>query len=400
MSYFHPKDTTELLEEYLNSNQCDHLAYGMHYAALKKKTEAEKREKRHRDAKKLFMTNIKKWNVHERNKKNITRVTDLLNYLLFATQKQNEITVLRAFSSGKLLIGTGSIHVLESTLTIHQIYGVPYIPASSIKGLVRNWVVQAFFHGKDPFDKKFHEPLDEKQSIVKKIMVDLFGDEEHRGKAQFYDVFPSTDYDITPDVLTVHYPKYYQGKSDATDDQTVLPFSGLQAIEASHYDVRFTVRRYKKERMQSSFSSEELMKILKTWVAKMLLENGVGAKTSSGYGQFYKIEDITSEFLRQYEKKQRKLEELRKQEEEEKRLLAMPPHERLMEVIQQLDESSLSQDRSKGELYVQVLEFGEQGYLGPAQALYEYWKKTGNDKAKIGTKQAEKIRKLKDLLQL
>ncbi|MBB5149084.1 type III-B CRISPR module RAMP protein Cmr6 [Ureibacillus thermosphaericus] len=394
MSYFHPKDTSELLEEYMKSNQCDHLAYGMYYAALIQKKENNKG----RDAKKLFNTNIKKWNVHERNKKNILKVTNLLNDVLFVTQKQNEISVLRAFSEGKLLIGTGAIHVLESTLTIHQIYGVPYIPASSMKGLVRNWVVQAFFNGEDPFDQKTDKTLDEKQKIVKAIMIDIFGDKEHRGKAQFYDVFPSTDYDIVPDVLTVHFPNYYQRKSEATDNQTVIPFTGLQVIEASYYDIRFTLRKYRKERMQSSFSSEELMKILKDWVTKMLLESGVGAKTSTGYGQFYKVEEVTSEFLEQFEQKQRKMEEIRRQEEEAKRLALLKPDERLVEIILQLDESVTSQDQSKGEVYKQALELAEQGYFQPAEALYEYWKKTGNLKVKKGTKQAEKIQRLKELI--
>lgn len=419
MTYFHPKDTTELLEKYLKANACDHLAYGMYYAALKQKPK-EEMPKKGRDAKKLYTTNIKNWNVHTNNKKNLERVTKTLDTLLFETSLQNEVAILRGVSgNNKMLIGTGAFHVLETTLTIHQIYGVPYIPASSMKGLVRNWAVQAFFAGIDPIietktSKKV--ALTDEQQQIKTVLIDLFGDQENRGKAQFYDVFPSKNYDIVPDILTVHFKNYYDGKGEPVDEGSVMPFSGIQAITAEYYDVRLSVRKAFQKGI-STFTSAELLQILKAWTSKMLVEHGIGAKTSSGYGQFSDVEDLTADLLevaQVYQQKKaiarekRLAQQERRKEEKlaviqeairQQQLAAMPPHERLAVEIAALDDSQTSQDLSKNEYFQQIVQFAEEGHLQPATALRDYWKTTNNLKPNKKSKQFAKVQRLKELLQ-
>ncbi|MCM8809920.1 MAG: type III-B CRISPR module RAMP protein Cmr6, partial [Candidatus Omnitrophica bacterium] len=40
-------------------------------------------------------------------------------------------------TKSRLIVGLGSSHALETSLTLHHIYGIPYIPASALKGVCR-----------------------------------------------------------------------------------------------------------------------------------------------------------------------------------------------------------------------------------------------------------------------
>nr|MDQ3012024.1 type III-B CRISPR module RAMP protein Cmr6 [Acidobacteriota bacterium] len=41
----------------------------------------------------------------------------------------------RAHSLGRIVIGVGNESVLETSVTLHRTYGVPYLPGSALKGL-------------------------------------------------------------------------------------------------------------------------------------------------------------------------------------------------------------------------------------------------------------------------
>jgi len=49
---------------------------------------------------------------------------------------------------GKFVNGLGLPSVYEVSLNLHHIYGIPYIPASSIKGVTRMWVLKNILMGK------------------------------------------------------------------------------------------------------------------------------------------------------------------------------------------------------------------------------------------------------------
>src|SRR2546426_2229617 len=43
---------------------------------------------------------------------------------------------------GRMMLGTGNESVLETAVTLHRTYGVPYIPGSALKGLAANFARQ------------------------------------------------------------------------------------------------------------------------------------------------------------------------------------------------------------------------------------------------------------------
>jgi hypothetical protein len=55
--------------------------------------------------------------------------------------KEYQCTDFQAKTITELSIGFGNITPLETGLTIHKFYNLPYIPATSIKGICRSWVL-------------------------------------------------------------------------------------------------------------------------------------------------------------------------------------------------------------------------------------------------------------------
>src|SRR5207302_10163433 len=47
-----------------------------------------------------------------------------------------------AHVKGRMIIGLGDESVLETAITLHRTYGVPYIPGSALKGLAAAYVRQ------------------------------------------------------------------------------------------------------------------------------------------------------------------------------------------------------------------------------------------------------------------
>jgi len=174
---------------------------------------------------------------------------------------------------GRMAIGLGDETVLETSVKLHRTYGVPYIPGSSLKGLAASYARNRI-GGDWTQDKQAYQ-------IV-------FGKMEDAGYITFHDALylptSANGHPLRPDVITVHHPDYYANKKtkDAAgneslsppadwDDPIPLPFlsaTGDYLIALSTIP-----------------EGESWLKPV--WrILKLALEHeGVGAKTSSGYGR-------------------------------------------------------------------------------------------------------------------
>ncbi|NJO02303.1 MAG: type III-B CRISPR module RAMP protein Cmr6 [Bacteroidia bacterium] len=191
----------------------------------------------------------------------------------------------------RFIIGLGGASVYETGITLHHIYGIPYIPATSIKGTVRSWYLLDKYHDKkkeiegyaiandETFCKAFGCPKELKiegksfQSILK------HGEEsaEFEGNIIFFDAFPLTKIQIKLDVMTPHYQPYYddnKGKTPPADYFSPNPIMFL-TVEKTTFRMYFGV---KKE------ANQNLVSIVKEWLDKALVQRGIGAKTAVGYG--------------------------------------------------------------------------------------------------------------------
>jgi len=164
----------------------------------------------------------------------------------------------------RLIHGLGSASVLETGITLHHIYGIPYIPASSIKGMLRS----------------YFNYLKQKGQIEETIIDNFLGSQKKMGDVFFYDAFPISIPKIAIDIMNPHYSKYYS--SEGSD---YPPGDWLDPVPVNFLTIQDTTFRF----YFSSKNDETLNKIIKSFEEAVKIY-GIGAKTSVGYGFFKEVD--------------------------------------------------------------------------------------------------------------
>jgi len=162
---------------------------------------------------------------------------------------------------GRLAVGLGAESVIETAITLHRTYGVPYIPGSALKGLAAAFARQRLSN----WDKG------------SRAYQTMFGTTDSAGFMTFYDALyiPGSGKQgqaLYPDVITVHHQSYYQNQNVAPADwDNPNPVSFLSATG------RYLVAL--------AGPDEAWLEAAFDILGSALSEVGVGAKTSSGYGR-------------------------------------------------------------------------------------------------------------------
>ncbi len=190
----------------------------------------------------------------------------------------------------RLIIG-GEATVYETSMRLHHIYGIPYIPASGIKGVVRSYIITEKFatelkNYKDRYTKFEEEVLfakDEKGEYKEKGFVDVFGSQEKEGKVTFFDAFPVSEPKLKVDIMNPHYGDYYSKKIAPTDTMKLNPIPFL-TVENTKFG--FLIGAKEKLETFSIKDKNNNHKTIETWLKKALQNHGLGAKTAVGYGYF------------------------------------------------------------------------------------------------------------------
>lgn len=197
------------------------------------------------------------------------------------------------FTAHKLIVGFGNPSVLEKSITIHHVYGIPYIPGQAIKGCMRNYFLNQYY---DMEDRTFK---DEYSIMLYKLIFgeDIENDDNYKGGVIFFDVFPilSENFRLEEDVITPHYNNYYtknnKSKNLPTDDIKIIPniyhildnqkFKFCLALDKKRCDFYL-----KNSSIKFELSYGKLKELLINLLKDTLIEHGLGAKTSVGYGRF------------------------------------------------------------------------------------------------------------------
>jgi len=187
----------------------------------------------------------------------------------------------------RMIIGLGSDNVLEAGLTLHQTYGVPYIPGSAIKGLCSHYCDEVLgeLDGQFKNDGELHKII--------------FGDPQSRGFIIFHDawIFPDSLVGcLKPDVMTPHHQDYYTGTDDAPtefDSPVPVPFLSVSG------KFLFVLSCEQRE----SDTLKPYVNLVWKILASALCNYGIGGKTSSGYGFFF------DPVKRENEERERRLQE-------------------------------------------------------------------------------------------
>ncbi|GEM_PF-7101257 len=201
------------------------------------------------------------------------------------------INTLNYLSTVKALFG--SIHLEKGKDDDNRpVYG-PTPPLEILQQLRNNIKDQM-----DASNLKKTDLSDIWQQVIDQVLW-LYG--EHTGGIlRFYDAVPAPEEEdlLEMDVLTPHYPQYYEGSNTLpTDSQSPNPVTFLTVKPG----VRFLFY-YRNEYVSIMRANDDASKEIKTalegwseqqvreqvkqWLHKALTEWGIGAKTAAGYGYF------------------------------------------------------------------------------------------------------------------
>lgn len=202
--------------------------------------------------------------------------------------------IFQAENDWRMAVGLGHESIFEVSMTLHPIHGFPYIPATTIKGITRSWIIENIFDRSElkalqdeGFSLIFGSP-DSLREDGKEYKTKL-GD--HRGSVVFLDGYPTKPPKIARDIMNPHYSKYYAGPNKNNnkieppgDYYSPVPVSFL-SVEKGTF--QFALGAYRDIKIESGkFQGASVFSIAKDWLKKALTEKGIGAKTSIGYGFF------------------------------------------------------------------------------------------------------------------
>lgn len=245
--------------------------------------------------------------------------------------EQSGATLCYFETEWRIVSGTGNPHPVENGLSWHPVLCVPYLAASSIKGLARAFATHWQGWQKDEIER-------------------IFGTQQQAGAIEFYDLVPHRPLKLMVDVMTPHLGDWYakggsqttmQGPNAGEPDfqKTPAPWHNpvpiaFLVMEQAHF---FTLLRATKRAQADDVAKVEAL------LHDALCVAGAGAKTATGYGrlqrddkQFEKDAEQLQAQQQAQQEQQRKAADaaIKKMAEEEKaRLQARPNEEKIAQLL-------------------------------------------------------------------
>jgi CRISPR-associated protein Cmr6 len=186
----------------------------------------------------------------------------------------------------RMIVGLGQTSILETSITLDRVTGIPIIPGSALKGLAASYALLCILEKTNRID----EVEKEYQKYLKKEINELpenylefiriFGYEGKAGQVIFLDAVPTKVPKLEPDIMNNHYPDYYgdkNGKTAPTPYQNPNSVYFLTLGKGSEFAFAVASRTLDKD-------SRNLVDLACKWLKEGLSELGIGAKTAAGYG--------------------------------------------------------------------------------------------------------------------
>lgn len=191
--------------------------------------------------------------------------------------------VVRMENQSRFLCGVGYQSSLEWGFQFDWTTGVPYLPGSSFKGAMVNYL--EFCHENSQPNETIQL---ENDSWERKDVIKVFGsqggseisiEESPTGEVVFFNVYPENFTGFEIDVITPHYKEYYESNGNAppADIYNPVPIYFLTIAPGSKFLFLFRFRN-----AQDVALAEKIKKL----IIETGINFGFGAKTSSGYGYF------------------------------------------------------------------------------------------------------------------
>lgn len=211
-------------------------------------------------------------------------------------------------TAGRFVTGLGRSHPLENGFAWHHTLGVPFLPGSSVKGMVRSWA--EFWLNEN----------NENKEVVERI----FGAQGAVGTVIFLDALPAAPVKLEREVMTPHYQDYY-GKPECPpgDWYDPNPINFLTVATGQSFVFGVAAR-------EPDEGSADLAAVLE-WLTQALADIGAGAKTAAGYGRFVSDQSTYLKWKNQKEQEKARRAEKERLRENQAVLARLSPLRREME---------------------------------------------------------------------
>ena len=247
---------------------------------------------------------------------------------------ESNVLLLDARSVAPFTTGLGNEHPLENGFAFLNPYGLPYLPGSGVKGVVRRaaqdlasgaWGDTCGWDGRDVF------VIEVSGKSLPLSMIDVLfgreprsGDRHHiRGALSFWDVIPQVKGgSLSVEIMTPHQGHYYQQGESPHDSGQPNPISFLTVPPGSGFTFHVTCGRAHLQRHAPELLRDERWRALVEAAFAHAFEwLGFGAKTAVGYGAM-EVDPRVEEAKRQQAaedaaRRERQEEERRQREAEE-----------------------------------------------------------------------------------
>jgi len=213
----------------------------------------------------------------------------------------DDVLTVPAVSTAPFVTGMGIEHPVENGFAFLSPYGLPYLPGSSVKGVLRTAAVEL---GVENIDLLFGS--DKEEGL--------------QGKLAFWDAFPQGD--LTVEMMTAHHSDYLQNKGTPHDSENLVPIPFL--CIAPHARFLFTVHCIGNV---GDYDWQDALRQCFEYAFDWL---GFGAKTSVGYGAMKNDSDAASQLNAQKEAAREAKEAARIAAKEQTTLAAMSDEDRVL----------------------------------------------------------------------
>ncbi len=213
---------------------------------------------------------------------------------------------LDAIATAPFTTGLGNEHPLENGFAFLNPYGLPYLPGSGVKGVLRQ-AARELARGEwgDPRGweaQKIHWLKREGHATIELAIIDVLfgretpdGDGDHvRGALSFWDALPQIPGDtLAVDIMTPHQSHYYQKRQDRKsgdstsphDSGAPNPISFLTLPPGTGFAFHVVCDQAHLERLAPDLAHDLRWQTLLTAAFEHAFEwLGFGAKTAVGYG--------------------------------------------------------------------------------------------------------------------
>lgn len=223
------------------------------------------------------------------SQKGVVDPSDLAQFAQRVSQmvKASQGMVMHFQSTERLTLGLGYEHPMENGFTFHHTLGLPYIPASSVKGLVYAWA--RYWCEANPTD-----------------LTRIFGKadspkDQRVGSVRFFDALPVKPITFEADVMTPHYGPWYSDGEPPADWHNPVPIGFLTVKAGATFQFALAPRQTQDAADMQQYVLD--MQQCAQWLTEALLELGIGAKTAVGYGRMTRLPDPEEERAKQVAKK-------------------------------------------------------------------------------------------------